>query len=643
MPTELTRNTSTATKEKSFNVQLRANWMSKNVALLAILFATTVLTARWIWVVRENGDFGQTYEVASRISHGEVYGRDFFYCVAPLVCYLEAILVRIFNGSLWAHQISLFAWWYASLIAGYLAVRRLTNDQSILAAGGVLAVVLSAPFSTGGQSFNYAATTFLALSAYFYLTHQRNRAARFPLIAAGAFAGLGIFSKQNVGAAFFLFLVFFLVLDVILLSRTRIRALLLEMSLLFSGLLLGFGLPLFLVGHRLGIDVTLRHLFMEGVSEKGGFSLIALRMFPRYSTSDLIGTPHHRLIEGILSVVLLAMLLVIGVRRLKTVGEASNPEHLRPETVGRKPLALALLAITAIAALSLVELPMVNAIGQRLAACFLVRAIGFGLSLGQVFYFVSVAAFGLTAIVLLRKSWKKDREEAAAGEYAPELFIVCAAVAVSAAAQTSGIMYFPFAAPLAIIVLALVLEKRFRVRPEWINSTATVVTILIFVSPSYSKTFCHYEKLPQDSPFAGLYAAKPRAEFFREMWTSVHPLVNGKRTIWLLSNGPSSAYGGVSMPNVIPIDYTHTLMTQEVLVGMWNKSLPQRVVIDRTFFRNPAGLPPHSYYFTDQWLSKWLEANYTKILEERFPEQEIEVWILRNAPETDSNEKLKGS
>lgn len=607
---------------------LAMRWLSRRPALIAILIAATVLTARWIWVVRENGDFGQTYEVASRISHGEVYGRDFFYCVAPLVCYIEALLVRILNGSLWAHQISLFAWWYASVIAGYLVARRLSNNQNVLAAGGVLAVILSAPFSTGGQSFNYAATTFLGLSAYFYLAHQKNRNDRLPLIACGLCAGLGIFSKQNVGMAFFAFLVFFVLLDATLLSRSRKPTLLLQMSLLISGMLLGFGLPLVWVGRGIGTVPMLRHLFMDGVSEKGGLSLIMLRMFPRYSTTDLIGTPHHRLIEGAVSVILLATLLILGTARLRHLRKTPNSEPLEIERNHRGTLALALLVIIALSPLSMIALPVVGQVAQRVAACFLVRAIGFGLSLGQVFYFIAIAAFGLVAIALLRDACRKYGRKVDAFECAPELFALSAATALSAAAMTSGIMYFPFAAPVAVIVLVLVLEKQFRVRSQWINAATAVATILIFAWPSYSKTFCRYEKLPADSPFSGLYAAHLRAEMIDGMWTAVHPLVNGKTTLWLLSGGPHSAYGGVSVPNVIPIDYTHTLKTQEVLVGMWNKSLPQRVVIDRGFFRNPSGLPAHSYYFTDQWLSHWLATNYIKILEQHFPDQQIEVWKL---------------
>jgi 4-amino-4-deoxy-L-arabinose transferase-like glycosyltransferase len=601
---------------------------SKNKALLLILLAAALLTARWIWIVRDNGDFGVTFEAAARISRGEVFGRDYFISVPPLGYYTEALFVRPLGGSLWSEQINLFLFWLLSLTVGYFLARKLTDYQNLLATGGLMAVIISSPAATSGQGYNYLSTTLSGLAALFYLKHQRNESGWFALTFSGAIAGLGIMAKQNVGLAFVLFLLCFLVFDSVVLSRQSVRAVLSKVFQFGSGLALGFGIPFMALASKSSGSNILQLLFVDGVSGKGGMFRILGRAIPRLGFIDLKGTHYYRVAEIGVSLILMAILIVICIARLRRIAMKSDlkPEPASEDRRIKYWLLITLLCLGFFSAISLLELPVATHFGEMISSALLVKSVGLGLFLGQVAYLVVIVVFGLIcAVQLFELGNKYLLKQTAPPEIRSSFFLTSTAAALAVAAVSSSIMYFPFVAPITVPMLVILLNNNFCIPLRRLNLATIVIAGLVYLSPSYTKTFQHYEALPMHSPFAGLYASPPLRKYIETKWTRIHPLIEGRRTLWMVSSGLQSPFGGLTVPNVTSVSFdTHAPRTEATLIKIWNSNLPERVIRETDWLRDPTHLPVNSHW-TEPWLSGWLDTNYVKIEEI----EGLEVWTKR--------------
>lgn len=573
------------------------------------------MTARWVWIIRDNADFGMTFECATRINEGEIYGRDFFCVVPPLAFYTEALFIRLLHGSIWSHQLHLFFWWYLALLVGFLAAKRLTSNSDILAAGSVLAVIISSPTGTNGQSYNYAATTLCGLSMYLHVWSKRRHSNLPVQICTGMALGLAIITKQNIGIFFLAFLVSFLVAEFALASTRHKLALVRNTIGMLLGVAVGFGIPFLLLASKSSIRGLYDRIFVDGVALKGGLPTIAVRAIPRFALSDLVHTPYYRLSQGVVSVIFIAVLFAFGTIRLSRLRTESDQPVAKS---GRISLSvwLVLAAIATLSLLSLSEIPSISLIGERLAALCLSASIGFGLVSGQLWYFICTVAFGLICAILVRSVFRQYRADRLVSEEIEiELFVYLGAVVVSIATVLSGIMYFPYAAPLALPIVAVGLHRYFRLSFGSLNLVTIVATALFYVWPSHTKTFTRYVALPTGSPFGGLYSSKERADRVDQIWREIRPLIQGKTTLWLAIANPYQAFGGRLVPNVIPMDCNPPWI-QQTLMERWNQSLPERVILEPVFL-DPANNAPSSLQFSEKWLFGWLDANFIKIYDER--------------------------
>src|SRR5205823_3771799 len=115
-----------------------------------------IVCLRWIWIAGY-GDYGNTYEAAYRVMHGEVPYRDFIFTNPPVTNYTLAFLLTEFGNSLWLYHIHLFIWWIASLIVGLVLLDKFNADRTTKIAAIILAGTMSLPLCTNWMPYSYLA------------------------------------------------------------------------------------------------------------------------------------------------------------------------------------------------------------------------------------------------------------------------------------------------------------------------------------------------------------------------------------------------------------------------------------------------------------------------------------------------------
>jgi hypothetical protein len=516
------------------------------------------------------------------------------------------------------------------LAAGFLVARQATDNEEILAAGALMGVVVSSPAATCGLVYNYATTALSGLAIYFLVIHQRSRSRMLPLIYCGTFAGLNLFAKQNVGLAVAAALLLFILFDSLVLSRDGVRTALLAGFRFILGLAVGFGLPLTMLGSQSGSGHILRLIFQDGVSEKGGLLHIAVRIIPRLGLVDLKDTAYFRTTQIVVSLVIMAVLLALGMRRLhfrwRTNADAMAGAQAENKANPTK-IWVAWLSIVFFSGLSLLPLPAVTNLGGDLASLLFIKQLGFGIFLGQIIYLAVLVAFGLIAAVLLGEWLNHIRLQQPLSPIAGvEMLLFFSTAALTAGTVTASIMYFPFAAPVVVPLFVFGLKKYFSIPLGGVNLATAVMTGLAFLHPGYATTFQRLERLPANSPFATLYSSPARATEVWQTWREVRPLIDGKTTIWLAAAGPHSAFGGLPAPNITAINCdTHATRTQDLLVNLWNRQLPERIVWEPVLFQTPSRLPVDTHCFAFGYLSRWIAQNYDLI----YQNNNREVWAKK--------------
>src|SRR5690349_7178219 len=181
---------SVATFEESRTNDRQAMWF--------LIVLSAALAARWVWVAGI-GDYGWTYELGMRTLLGEIPYRDYICALPPLTSYTIVPFIVILKGNLWSFSLHLYVWWFAALWVGLLVARALGLRPAAQAAATLLAACLSLPATHLGHAYSYAGTCFFGLTLLELLKARKQIAVSRHLLLAGAFAGLGIFAKQNIG------------------------------------------------------------------------------------------------------------------------------------------------------------------------------------------------------------------------------------------------------------------------------------------------------------------------------------------------------------------------------------------------------------------------------------------------------------
>ena len=484
----------------------RSSPLSPAVLLLVLWI---VHSARWIWIAGF-GDYGWTYESAARIANHQVQYRDFISTLPPLTSYAMAPLYLALHGSLWSWHLQLYLWWGFALFVGLAVASELGMSHVNQMVVVVVATCISYPAATLGHSYNYAATAFAGLSLVLLLRWNTSGSAR-TLFLAGGSAGLCFLAKQNVGGICILtaFVTVFLLQP---LYRRRI-AIWKSLRLLGSGVLTSLAPPALYFIVYAGPKEFLLQFLVDAGKGKGGILTVLGRPIPRII---LAGGPTRRL-EVVLSVVLLCVWIYFALRivrrTIRQISPANNVQNSTP--VWPRGVLVAVGLVVSFSLLSLSNMPAVN---EALTSLRLSVVENYFHSMLTVLYSLTVY-YAAAAALLTRGKWRSMGG-----------VVILWAISISYAHATSLLMYFAFAAPLAVVLvlsIAEILGHSSLVR-SLVLSAGIVGFLVSILFPPYACTFCRLEQMPQLGAFAGLYAPTAYVRFVEDMDMHVSSVISGK-------------------------------------------------------------------------------------------------------------------
>ncbi|MCX8090762.1 MAG: glycosyltransferase family 39 protein [Verrucomicrobiae bacterium] len=565
-----------------------------------------LITARWVWVAGI-GDYGWTYEVARRIVLGEVQHRDFICCLPVLTHYTLAALLGVLGDSLWCWAIHLYCWWLAALLVGWQLLRRLTVDTNLRQAGVILMAIFSNPAGTLGHAHNYASTTFAGLGALFILRALADGRDR-EWFLSGLSIGLATLAKQNVGC-----MAAVAACGVVLwqgFQEGNTKKSLGRLGRLTLGIATAFVPAATFFGAHAGYSEFLRQYFLDAGTAKGGIALVLGRALPRIILMP--ETPHRRIVEGLISAPLLLgagawlwlRLRDAASRRDFVTGEIT-PQPLSRLAVGGFLVSMTMLSVVSLWPWDSVRAPLPFDVSRFVptgAEVFI-----------QLAYLLSVTAFVVAGF----------RFRNCLNWFA--VSVLGGVILFSAA--TSSILYYPFCAPVVLPMLLGLLHQSGGF-PNLARQTLLVgvlFLVVFFFRPVFAPTFAALKPLPSGSPFAGLYAPAGTAELVADRWGSLTPWIRGRRTLWLCSGGPHSAYGGLPVKNV-PLFYKDTYHSRHEpsLRRAWEAQPPEFVVVGP--FLPAAG----ARLLTAEGIREWLGDRFELVWRARG--EELTLWRRKTSP-----------
>jgi hypothetical protein len=193
--------------------------------------------------------------------------------------------------------------------------------------------------------------------------------------------------------------------------------------------------------------------------------------------------------------------------------------------------------------------------------------------------------------------------------------------------ELSAQLFFPFAAPVAI-PLALFLVERHLLYPHtdrvaYLIGVTFVSVYLFFPQATYrTPSFEPIYRLPAQTQFAGLWAAKSYATWVNETVQNVSSRIQGRRTLWLCFDGPHQAYGAKSVRSVALLHSdTYSARSEPALYEEWHQHPPEYVFV--AYFTPCVG----SQYLAKEPLSRWLDQRYSKVWEN--PALNASLWEFR--------------
>lgn len=576
-------------------------------ALGAIVF---VLTARWIWFAGI-GDFGWTYEFGMRVMQGEVPYRDYVCTLPQLTSYTIIPFLILFKGGLWAFSVHLYLWWAASLLVGYLVAKRLELRPNAQAAAIFFAACLSLPALHLGHAYSYAATVFFGL-AFLQLDRFRATLARRHLLGAGAWIGLCLFAKQNVGAAAVLFGGAY-VAHVVWRSN-RLGTLANSWLWLSTGFAITFLPPLLYLASHASLEEVFRQMFLDAGAGKGGARRMLFNLIPLWFFTP--GTPHRHLISLAIGAIVTGSLVFWFKRR---EGRVAN-ESLATAPENWRMIIWAIGVVGALSVLSTFDLPAVRSFFASLHPKAMYEFQGYTFPL----IFLCYAFFTALTMAMFasRRTWSNR-------VWFP---IVLTLAAILWGHELSSEGYLPLGAPLVVPLAAVVLERSGLLRNSVPLLCAAGLMMIVGLSISTQEAFLAssfkpLERLPEQTKFAGLWGHPTYVSRIRELETEVAPRIKDMRTLWITVGGPHLAWGGKSVfgPAAMHLD-TYNLRAELVFQKRWLENPPDFIFVG---FQTPV---PGSQLFTTNALESWLPERYDRIW--MSPVRPAQLWQLR--PTTNS-------
>ncbi len=575
---------------------------------IVLLLIFGLLTARWIWIAGIT-DYAWIYELGMRIRQGEVPYRDFISTLPQLTSYTLVPFLVLLKGNLWGFALHLYLWWLASLWIGLLVARKLGLSVRQQSAAVFLAACISFPPVGLGHPYSYAGTFFFGLAMLCLLRHRALPKA-LNLLLAGASTGLALLAKQNIGLVALVFGI--VTVGQIAGSSEKKRSLVADVFVFVAGVLIVFlpGFGYFAV--HAGADEVWTQMFVDAGAGKGGLDRLLANMLPLIPfTLESVDYQMWTLpISGLISLaflVLFGYLADIG-QTLKTAPDVA----INPTPVKLFALQVGAFGIVALVSIvSLLNLPQLRTVLDALIPRFVYGYIG---PLVAVLY----AALNALSVIALVNLWLRKRFD-----------LVLPALALPMVLwghEISAHGYLVYSAPLAVPLAFHLADKQFVRRPgvqlAYLLGAFCVFTHACFPHGTYRLgTFEALQRLPGDSRFANLWAARSYADGVKEILTNVTPRIQSQPTLWIVIGGPHLAFGGTPVRSVAALHVdTYNARSEPVLMKEWTRQPPEFVFVGH--YRPCFG----SRLFTREALGQWLSLHYHRVWQS--PENPTSLWEL---------------
>ena len=499
------------------------------------------LVARWILVIGF-GDFGTDYDLVSRLMAGQWQGRDFFAVFPPLSGYSLFFFVKTLGEHYVVLNIHLWFWWVMNFVAAAGVMRAYGGSIDKVALVAVAVALVTAPPNMHMVSFAYMASALSGLAVMGLLRYSKNGKSFLAILAGGA-GGVAILAKPNVGVAIVMSLIAACSAIALVQHEARPKYLMAGLLVLIgavAGALVTVAIP----GWYGGYSELAKEILIGGSQIKGGILALALRVFPRISTT--FGPPFRYIVElGVTLPLLVVFTIFFGrilhVRR-NDQAEANVPI---PEATEKSFWVLCAVVI----ALSVWSL-WPQEFPHKLSALFYdLQLVSLPFFLWQLLYLMVMVALVVSlAAGIIRKEYSGDIVQ----PFWASFICLIWTLGIVASGRHNSV----FAATLFVPVLILQ-YGRGRERSFYRTIIAFLVlwTVGWHLAPNWKSTFSQLTRLPESSKFSGLYwpeggASVPgsyplwsSSKTIAELSRNISPRLEGKNTLWLVP-GPGTAFGG---------------------------------------------------------------------------------------------------
>lgn len=499
------------------------------------------LVARWILVIGF-GDFGTDYDLVSRVMSGQWQGRDFFAVFPPLSGYSLFFFVKTFGEHYVVLNIHLWFWWVMNFVAAAGVMRAYGGSIDKVALVAVAVALVTAPPNMHMVSFAYMASALSGLAVICMLRYSITKNS-FMAILAGAISGVAVIAKPNVGVAIAIALIT-VCIAIALVQRKARQQYLVAGLLVLTGTVGGILVTAAIPGWYGGYSELAKEVLVGGSQIKGGFLSLALRAFPRISTT--FDPPLRYIVELGVTLPLLVVFTILFGRILHARRNDQVEANVPTFSGAEKSLWVLCAVVITLSVWSLwpQEFP------HKLSAFFYdLHLVSLPFFLWQLLYLMVLVALVISlAAGIMRKEYS--------GDITQPFWAPCICLIWTLGVVASGRHNSVFAATLFIPILVL---RYGRGRKYSFYNIAVVFLILWTVawhlSPNWKSTFAQLTRLPENSKFSGLYwpeggASVPgsypvwsSSKTMAELSRNISPRVAGKSVLWL-TPGPGAAFGG---------------------------------------------------------------------------------------------------
>jgi len=582
------------------------------------------LVARWILIVGF-GDFGTDHEMVSRLIAGQWQGRDFFAIYPPLSGYSLLLFEKTLGNNYIVLNIHLWFWWIMNWVVAAKIMRAYGGSRDKVALVAVAVALLTAPPNMHMASFAYMASTLSGLSLVCTLQYSKTPKRWLGLFAGGV-GGVAIMAKPNVGIAIVAALVAACGAIAILQHKARKKYLILGLLILVGSMIGGLA-AIAIPGWYGGYGELAKEVFVGGSQIKGGVLSLALRAFPRITTT--FDPPLRYIVEIGITLPLLALLTTMCWRLCSSKSKGYLPAVKNTEPTRTFATEFLWLLCGIVVALSIWSL-WPRTFPHRFVEVFSdLRLVSLPFFLWQILYLVILVALAVSlAVGAIRKEYSNDLTLPFWASFICLIWML----GVGASGRHNSVFAATLFMPMLVLQYGRGRERSFYATTITVLSLWTVAWHL---APNWRSTFARLTPLPTNSKFAGLYwpengASRPgsypvwsSSKVIEALQKNVSPRVEGQSTLWL-EPGPGAAFGGsVYSYGITGLASNNVPIWAEKKFGDGVRANPPQYIISS---RLTGWQDPKWTFMRPDVILPWLRGNYRIVWELTDSEEPLVLW-----------------